>query len=104
MLNHADTRKNCGIVGRGSYPFGPHDGRLQISALDGGGAKELFTAYVLADLEDELGISIADRFDLVAGTSAGGPRLSRSLLLCTDICTRVLDHGRAGRFILSISE
>lgn len=51
---------------------GPWDGRLQILALDGGGAKALFTAYVLADLEDDLGISITDRFDLIAGTSAGG--------------------------------
>ncbi|MFI7167364.1 CBASS cGAMP-activated phospholipase [Rhodococcus erythropolis] len=48
------------------------DDRFQILALDGGGAKALFTAHVLARLEEDLGISVADSFDLVAGTSAGG--------------------------------
>lgn len=47
-------------------------GRFQILALDGGGAKALFTAHVLARLEDDLSISIRDSFDLIAGTSAGG--------------------------------
>lgn len=46
--------------------------RFQILALDGGGAKALFTAHVLARLERDLGVSISDSFDLVAGTSAGG--------------------------------
>jgi len=45
---------------------------FQILALDGGGAKALFTAQVLARLEDDLDVRIADSFDLVAGTSAGG--------------------------------
>lgn len=48
----------------------PH--RFQILALDGGGAKALFTAHVLACLEEDLGVSINDTFDLIAGTSAGG--------------------------------
>jgi len=47
-------------------------GRFQILALDGGGAKALFTAHVLARLEQDLGVRITDSFDLVAGTSAGG--------------------------------
>lgn len=46
--------------------------RFQILALDGGGAKALFTAQVLARLEQDLGVSIKDSFDLIAGTSAGG--------------------------------
>lgn len=46
--------------------------RFQVLALDGGGVKALFTAHVLARLEDDLGLSIRDRFDLIAGTSAGG--------------------------------
>ena len=46
--------------------------RFQILALDGGGAKALFTAYLLARLEEDLGVSIRDSFDLIAGTSAGG--------------------------------
>lgn len=46
--------------------------RFQILALDGGGVKALFTVYLLARLEDDLGVSIRDTFDLIAGTSAGG--------------------------------
>jgi len=46
--------------------------RFQILALDGGGAKALFTAHLLARLEEDLGVSIRDSFDLIAGTSAGG--------------------------------
>lgn len=46
--------------------------RFQVLALDGGGAKALFTAHVLARLEDDLGLRVRDAFDLIAGTSAGG--------------------------------
>jgi patatin-like phospholipase/acyl hydrolase len=46
--------------------------RFQVLSLDGGGAKALFTAHVLAHLERDLGIRVVDHFDLVAGTSAGG--------------------------------
>jgi patatin-like phospholipase/acyl hydrolase len=46
--------------------------RFQILALDGGGAKALFTAHILARLEQDLNVSISDSFDLIAGTSAGG--------------------------------
>ncbi len=46
--------------------------RFQILALDGGGAKALFTAHILARLEQDLGVSVNDSFDLIAGTSAGG--------------------------------
>ena len=46
--------------------------RFQILALDGGGVKALFTAHVLARLEDDLGVRIRDSLDLIAGTSAGG--------------------------------
>jgi patatin-like phospholipase/acyl hydrolase len=45
---------------------------FQILALDGGGAKAPFTAHILARLEQDLGVSISDSFDLIAGTSAGG--------------------------------
>lgn len=46
--------------------------RFQVLSLDGGGVKALFTAQALAHLEDDLGIRVADHFDLIAGTSAGG--------------------------------
>ena len=53
-------------------PSTPSVDRFQILALDGGGAKALFTAHVLARLEQDLDVSIKDSFDLIAGTSAGG--------------------------------
>jgi uncharacterized protein len=46
--------------------------RFQILALDGGGYKGMFAAAVLERLEVDLGISICDHFDLIAGTSTGG--------------------------------
>lgn len=46
--------------------------RFQILSLDGGGIKGLFSASVLAKLEDDLGVSIVDHFDLIVGTSTGG--------------------------------
>lgn len=50
----------------------PGRSRFQVLALDGGGAKALFTAHVLARLEADLGVRVTDHFDLIAGTSAGG--------------------------------
>jgi len=46
--------------------------RFQILALDGGGYKGMFSAAVLAKLEEDLGTSVVEHFDLVAGTSTGG--------------------------------
>ncbi|MFO6419237.1 CBASS cGAMP-activated phospholipase [Hylemonella sp. W303a] len=46
--------------------------RFQILALSGGGFRGLYTAKILADLEQEIGEPIAQRFDLIAGTSIGG--------------------------------
>lgn len=46
--------------------------RFQILSLDGGGIKGIFSAAVLAHLEDDLQIRITDHFDLLTGTSTGG--------------------------------
>ncbi|MGO9872696.1 MAG: CBASS cGAMP-activated phospholipase, partial [Acidimicrobiia bacterium] len=46
--------------------------RFQILALDGGGVRGIFTAAVLAGLEEDLGHPVLDAFDLVVGTSTGG--------------------------------
>ena len=46
--------------------------RFQILSLDGGGIKGLFSAAVLAAVEEDLGINVIDHFDLIAGTSTGG--------------------------------
>src|SRR3954464_3908546 len=51
--------------GGGARPF-------QILSFDGGGLKGLFAAALLADVEKQLGVTIADHFDLIAGTSTGG--------------------------------
>ncbi len=41
--------------------------RFQILSLDGGGVRGIFTAALLAGLEDDLGTSIVEHFDLVVG-------------------------------------
>lgn len=46
--------------------------RFQILSLDGGGIKGLFSAAVLAAIEEDLDIQIVDHFDLITGTSTGG--------------------------------
>jgi uncharacterized protein len=50
----------------------PSPARFQVLSLDGGGVKALFSADVLARIETDLGVSVRDTFDLIAGTSAGG--------------------------------
>ena len=45
---------------------------FHILSLDGGGIKGIFSAAVLAAIEDDLKINIVDHFDLIAGTSTGG--------------------------------
>jgi patatin-like phospholipase/acyl hydrolase len=46
--------------------------QFQILSLDGGGIKGLFSAAVLAHLEADFKIKVADHFDLIVGTSTGG--------------------------------
>jgi patatin-like phospholipase/acyl hydrolase len=46
--------------------------KFQILSLDGGGIKGLFSAAVLAHLENDLNIKVTDHFDLIVGTSTGG--------------------------------
>ncbi|SBV98146.1 Patatin [uncultured Alphaproteobacteria bacterium] len=46
--------------------------RFQILSLTGGGYLGLYTACVLAALEDRAGEPLGRRFDLIAGTSIGG--------------------------------
>ncbi len=47
------------------------DKNFYILALDGGGARGIYSAQVLAKLEDATSAPVRDRFDLIAGTSAG---------------------------------
>jgi predicted acylesterase/phospholipase RssA len=46
--------------------------RFQILSLSGGGYRGLYTATILANLEQSIGRPLARCFDLIAGTSAGG--------------------------------
>jgi patatin-like phospholipase/acyl hydrolase len=46
--------------------------RFQILSLDGGGIRGVFTAAILAAIEEDLSVRIVDHFDLIAGTSTGG--------------------------------
>ena len=46
--------------------------RFQILSLDGGGLRGMFSAALLAKLEEKHGVRIADHFDLITGTSTGG--------------------------------
>lgn len=46
--------------------------RFQILSLDGGGIKGIFSAAVLAAIEEDLKTRITNHFDLIAGTSTGG--------------------------------
>src|SRR5690625_3930592 len=50
----------------------PPDAPFRILSLSGGGYRGLFTARILADLEERIRAPIATRFDLIAGTSIGG--------------------------------
>ena len=53
-------------------PTGGGTGRFQVLALDGGGSRGIFTAALLAGLEEDVGRPVLDHFDLVVGTSTGG--------------------------------
>lgn len=44
---------------------------FHILALDGGGTRGIYTAQLLAKVEQELGVQIRDCFDLIVGTSTG---------------------------------
>jgi patatin-like phospholipase/acyl hydrolase len=46
--------------------------RFQILSLDGGGIRGVFSAAILAAIEEDLGVRLTDHFDLIAGTSTGG--------------------------------
>src|SRR5689334_15161559 len=51
----------------------PREGEpFQVLALDGGGVRGIFTAALLAGLEEDTGRKVLDHFDLIVGTSTGG--------------------------------
>lgn len=46
--------------------------RFRVLSLDGGGIQGAFTASLLAEIEENVEVRLADYFDLIAGTSTGG--------------------------------
>jgi patatin-like phospholipase/acyl hydrolase len=60
----AETRNEAGPTGS-ARPF-------HVLAFDGGGVRGIFTAALLAGLEEDTGLRVVDHFDLVVGTSTGG--------------------------------
>lgn len=65
------------------------DQTVQILSLDGGGLKGLFSASVLESLEEQIGHSITQHFDIILGTSTGG------------LIALGLGLGRSGREIVN---
>lgn len=47
------------------------DSGFHILALDGGGARGIYSAQILASIEQVNGVPIKEQFDLIAGTSTG---------------------------------
>lgn len=69
------TKRSDGSLTERRRPLAwPRDRDFRILSLDGGGIKGIFPAAVLAGIEKRLlgGQSIAQYFDLIAGTSTGG--------------------------------
>jgi patatin-like phospholipase/acyl hydrolase len=56
----------------GKTPYQAQLAAARVLSLDGGGLKGVFSAAVLANLEEDLGGPIRDYFDLIVGTSTGG--------------------------------
>jgi len=71
--------------------------RFQVLALSGGGYRGLYTAKILADVEEHIGGPIGRHFDLIAGTSIGGI-LALAVALeipAKDMVKLFEDHGEA---------
>lgn len=74
-MNYIPPRRSDGTLHstRLKQPW-PQDRLFRILSIDGGGIKGLLPAAYLAEIERSFlnGASIADHFDMVAGTSTGG--------------------------------
>ena len=56
--------------GQVQNPMAQND-EFYILALDGGGTRGVYSAQVLACIEQETGVPVKEHFDLIAGTSTG---------------------------------
>lgn len=74
-MNYIPPRRSDGTIQyarlKQSWPQARH---FRILSIDGGGIRGVFPAAVLAELESRFlgGASIANHFDMIAGTSTGG--------------------------------
>ena len=69
--------------------------KFQILSIDGGGIRGIFSAALLAAIEEDEDVRITDHFDLIAGTSTGGIiAIALGLgMRPKDILQFYLDHG-----------
>jgi uncharacterized protein len=66
-----------------------NDDVFKVLTIDGGGIKGLYSARILAHLEQQFNASISDHFDMLCGTSTGGIiALALSLKIpATEVCS-----------------
>ena len=92
-MNYQPPRRSDGTMQktRIKQPW-PQDRLFRILSMDGGGIRGVFPAAYLAEIERRFleGSSVADHFDMVAGTSTGG------------IIALALAHGMTARDALCI--
>lgn len=92
-MNYIPPRRSDGTIqhARLKQPW-PQNRPFRILSIDGGGIRGVFPAAVLAELESRFlgGGSIANHFDMIAGTSTGG------------IIALALAHGMTARQALNI--
>jgi patatin-like phospholipase/acyl hydrolase len=92
-MNYSPPRRSDGTIQhtRIKLPW-PKDRLFRILSIDGGGIRGVFPAAYLAEIEKRFlgGASIADHFDMIAGTSTGG------------IIALALAHGMTAQQALNI--
>jgi patatin-like phospholipase/acyl hydrolase len=74
-MNYVPPRRSDGTIQRARLKQSWPQGRpFRILSIDGGGIRGIFPAAFLAELEKRFlsGFSIANHFDMIAGTSTGG--------------------------------
>lgn len=92
-MNYSPPRRSDGTIQHTRIKLPWPKGRLfRILSIDGGGIRGVFPAAYLAEIEKRFlgGASIANHFDMIAGTSTGG------------IIALALAHGMTAQQALSI--
>ena len=83
------------------------DSAFHVLALDGGGARGIYSAQILACIEQLTGVPVREHFDLIAGTSTGsiiagaaavGIPMARVVELFEDESPRIFRKRRLGSF------